>query len=258
MAENIFENKKELLFKSSLFDLMIPLSFEYLRRKTQKGSLSTLKEINSEGVFSYTIYSQNAKKKYLKFLNKFHQELNTSNSAYIQKNPMKLDSESSIKGIELFYKFLKGLTSRVRRTEVKLDRRMIEELVADEINQEYPFLLNRKHPFISSILEDKWKQEKEYILDVALLETRVSKHIQKFDYLYMKFDPKIKNQEEKIHNKIRKKIKKEEDLILQDPEVFQMNEAMKNELEIYKNESDNENPKKNRFSEFDDENTHQI
>jgi len=244
LSENIFENKKEILFKSSLFDLMIPLSFEYLRRKTQKESLSTLQEINSDGVFSYTIYSQNAKKKYLKFLNKFRQEMNHPNSSNIQKNTNQADSEPSIKGIELFYKFLKGLTSRVRRAEMKIDRKMIEELVNEEVNQEYPFIINKKHPYISSILEDKWNNDGECILDVALLETRVSKHIQKFDYLYMKFDPKIKNQEEKIQNKIRKKLKKEEDDI---KEESPMN--MKNELENLKNEG--ENDRKMEFPHFD-------
>ena len=40
--------------------------------------------------------------------------------------------------------------------------------------------------------------------------------------MYMKFDPKIKNQEEKIQSKIRKKIKKEEDEngFLNAPEEF--------------------------------------
>ena len=88
---------------------------------------------------------------------------------------------------------------------------MLAELLNEEVNEEYPFVINRKHPFIESILENKWLEDKESILDVALIETRVSKHIQKFNYMYMKFDPKIKNQEEKIQSKIRKKIKKEED-----------------------------------------------
>lgn len=195
---------------------MIPLSFEYLRRKTQKGVLTNLQEINSEGVFSYTIYSQNAKKKYLKFLNKYKQEIaeaeaNALNLIKEENQTQNEDSSNAIKGIELFYKFMKGLTSRVRRVEVKVDKKMLSELLNEEVNEEYPFVINRKHPFIESILENKWLEDKESILDVALIETRVSKHIQKFNYMYMKFDPKIKNQEEKIQSKIRKKIKREED-----------------------------------------------
>ena len=232
LAENIFENKKEVLLKMSLFDMMIPLSFEYLRRKAQKESLKTLQEINSEGVFSYTIYSQNAKKKYLKFLNKYRQEFNHSKINNQNKNDnVQIDSEPTIKGVELFYKFLKGLTSRVRRVEVKLDRKIIEELANEEVNQEYPFIINKKHPFIETILSEKNDEEKEIVLDVALLETRIAKHIQKFDYLYMKFDPKIKNQEEKIQNKMKKKLKKSESqLNFQKKTDVAMN--MKQEIDI--------------------------
>ena len=206
---------------------MIPLSFEFLRRKTQKGVLNNLQEINSEGVFSYTIYSQNAKKKYLKFLNKYRQEIaeaevNALTSIKEENHTQNEESSTAIKGIELFYKFMKGLTTRVRRVEVKVDKKILAELLNEEVNEEYPFVINRKHPFIESILENKWLEDKETILDVALIETRVSKHIQKFNYMYMKFDPKIKNQEEKIQSKIRKKIKKEEDEngFLNAPEEF--------------------------------------
>jgi len=238
LSENIFENKNDALFKMSLFDLMIPLSFEYLRRKTQKESLKTLQEINSEGVFTYTIYSQNAKKKYLKFLNKFRQEIAHSNGNF-NKNGSQSESEPIIKGVELFYKFLKGLTSRVRRVEIKINRKIVDELINEEINSEYPFIINKKHPFIESLLEEKGDEDQEVVLDVALMETRIAKHIQKFDYLYMKFDPKIKNQEEKIMNKMKKKLKKTEN-----EGNFSM--KLKQELEI-------ENIKKNKeFQHFED------
>lgn len=234
---------------------MIPLSFEYLRRKSQKGSLAEPRqEINCEGVFSFTIYSQNAKKKYLKFLNKFHQERRHSSKGGPKQPANQPDFESSIKGIELFYKFMKGLTSRVRRTELRIDRKTLEDLVSDEVNQEYPFLINKKHPFITNILEEKWNREKEFFLDVALLETRVSKHIQNFNYLYMRFDPKIKNQEEKIQNKIRKKLKKqEENMVLPEVEEFQLNQELKNEFESFKNEA-NQGKNNSHFSRFEEEN----
>lgn len=227
----------------SLFDLMIPLSFEYLRRKTQKESLTTLQDINSEGVFTYTIYSQNAKKKYLKFLNKFRQE-KSHPLLFNQSNHLNQpDSDSIIKGVELFYKFLKGLTSRVRRVAIKMDRKNIEELINREIKEEYPFVINKKHPLIENILQDKDNNANEIVLNVALLETRVAKHIQKFDYLYMKFDPKIKNQEEKIQNKLRKKIKKEENVVFPKQNIF-LDLELKREIE---NENKNEG-----YQSFDD------
>lgn len=191
---------------------MIPLSFEFLRRKMQKDkNMTSLQEISPNGVFTYTIYSPNAKKKYLKMLNKFKSQIGSQNN----------EIQANIKGKDLFYKYLKALTSRIRMVEIKLNTGILLDLLGDEISQEYPFIINQKHPLIEKILKSSSIEEKyEEVIEVALLETRVSKHIQNFNYLFMRFDPKIFNQEQKIQKKItkfnKKKQKKEESEIFID------------------------------------------
>lgn len=200
MSETIFENKKDELFSHSLFDLMIPLSFEHLRR------VRTLQDFKTKKVFTYTIYSPNSKKKYLKMLNKFKNQLASQTNF---PPDLKNEPHSQIKGKDLFYKYLKSLTSRITMIEIKMDKEILNELFQEDINQEYPFSINKKHPIIEQIINSKDSEEKPLIvLHGALLETRVAKHIQKFNYLFMKFDPKIWNQEQKIQKKINKFNKK--------------------------------------------------
>lgn len=236
MSETIFENKKEELFSHSLFDLMIPLSFEHLRR------VRTLQDFKTKKVFTYTIYSPNSKKKYLKMLNKYKNQLSSENSF---PPDMKNEPNSQIKGKDLFYKYLKSLTSRITMIEIKLDKEILNELFQEDINQEYPFFINRKHPLIEQVTNAKNSEEKpQIILHGALLETRVAKHIQKFNYLFMKFDPKIWNQEQKIQkkiNKIHKKTKKNEE---ESQEIFmdQKGDISRDEI---KNQSDMQ-----RFDDF--------
>ena len=68
-----------------------------------------------KNVFSYTIYSQNARKKYMKMITKSP-----------KKNENIIDIKNSneeITGVGIFYKFLKCLTSRVRKISLKLDKK---------------------------------------------------------------------------------------------------------------------------------------
>lgn len=181
LSETLFENKKDVLSNASIFGLMIPFSCEYLRRKNYKNSFFPPNKAKT--TFSYTVYSQNARKKYMKMINKSQKSLDESSENSSEKE--------EIKGIGLFYKFLKCLTSRVRRMAISINRSTVEELLNNELCQEYPFYINASHPFIANAISMDFEQE--IIWNVIMVETRIAKHIQKFNYLYMKFDSKIKS-----------------------------------------------------------------
>ena len=173
---------------------MIPLSYEYLRRKSD--SLLSMEK----NVFSYTIYSQNARKKYMKMITKSQ-----------KKNENIIDIKNSneeITGVGIFYKFLKCLTSRARKISLKLDKKFLLELLHDDICKEYPFFLNSEHQFVKELLNND-DNTISSVWNCVLIETRIAKHIQKFNYLYMQLDSKIKTLEEKIIKKFKKKGRKE-------------------------------------------------
>jgi hypothetical protein len=159
---------------------MIPFSYEYLRRKNSKNLF--FPPNRSKSTFSYTIYSQNARKKYMKMINKSQRSLDESSENLIEKE--------DIKGIGIFYKFLKCLTSRVTRMTISVNRSIIEELLQNDLCQEYPFFVNTSHSYVANTLN--MDNDQEITWNVILVETRIAKHIQKFNYLYMKFDNKIK------------------------------------------------------------------
>jgi hypothetical protein len=58
-----------MLKKQSLFDLMIPISTEYLYHLNKNNTIIQENEENNQKIFDYIIYSSNARKKITKQLN---------------------------------------------------------------------------------------------------------------------------------------------------------------------------------------------
>ena len=91
--------------------MMIPLSVKLLNKKF--GDI-VFKRSENVKVCSYTIYSENAKKKYRKSLGRKYYEEN-----------IKLDDsrrKEDIPGIDIFYKYLKCLTSRITKVKINLNK----------------------------------------------------------------------------------------------------------------------------------------
>ena len=66
-TENILEKGKEVLKKMTLFELMTPISIQQIKQNSTNQAI--LRRSEEQNVFSYIIYSPNARKKILKYLN---------------------------------------------------------------------------------------------------------------------------------------------------------------------------------------------
>ena len=144
----MLELSEKIILKKKIFELMTPQSLNYLCTKKLPFNF----EKGNFPIFSWTIYSNSAKKKYSKFLQK-HKKI-----------------EENRENFSIFYKYMRCLTSKINLIEMKAEN----SLDFHEFYENY-FKTNLNNNF----LKNYSKNPSEKLL---LIQTRKAKHIQKFDY----------------------------------------------------------------------------
>lgn len=190
-AECLFELSQVSLLEKNLFDLMIPFSTYHLK-KTFGEALFQPKTTQTK-TFSFTIYSNNALKKYKKAINNKKKESNNSKEIL---NPKISEAEKSLlnEEKEIYYKYLQTLTSHAILINTK--NSSLEELLS--VQKLHEVMVNTKHEIFSQRKTEDSSKE----CFITLLLTRKAHHVQKFKYSMMrKHDSRIIEMEKKAIGK---------------------------------------------------------
>ena len=189
-AETLFEKKSDVLMRSNFFELMIPFSKQTLKNKIGEKIFNGI--IDEPRVFTYTLYSKLALKRYIKTLSRVKRanplKVNRNNGKFQENDCILEDTEDIMtqNDYEVYFTYLQALTSQAKI--VYLECRNIDMGIENEIG-------NQRNDIVSKeVLIDRNVVFKPYIS----LETRKSKHIQKFKYSLMEFyDERIQDMKSK-------------------------------------------------------------
>jgi len=197
MGECLFEKPQDELLGMNLFNLMIPFSACYLKKKFGD-SMFYLKEFQSR-TFSFTIYSKRAFRKFQRTIWRTDKKEGEKRlDSFSEKEKSLLNGENSV-----YYKYLQTLTSCATLIELQVSN--LEDLLM--LEQSHEVKINRKHKI--------WNPQngfREPNLGTAVLFiTRRAFHIQNFKYSLMKENDQIIKEMERASLKKITKIKRQLD-----------------------------------------------
>ena len=195
MAEILFETKHSDLIESNLFDLMIPFSLIYLKKIMGESLFSSLG--SQSKIFSYTIYSKRAARRYQKLISSMDKKEENERRKIFESQKFSAEEKALINVDNgVYYKHLQTLTSRATLIELKFSK--ISDLSNLENTQNLKIRL--EHELFKEI-----KEEGVVSQPAILLLTRKASHIQRFKYSLMeKYDENIIDMNKKFENKLSK------------------------------------------------------
>jgi len=187
-----FELRPEDLKSSSFFEMMIPHSKQYLLKKFGQKLLPN-STYGTSIAFSYVIYSKNSANKFVKQARK------------IVKKPPRLKKEvkertdSHNKNFELYFKYLKSLSSKatlIALTFSKCDLSVLTQSYGEKLS----LITDDEKKLIDASNEDSFITK-----DAILIETRLSRNIPNFPYSDLENEKYIQVLKDMIESKLRKK-----------------------------------------------------
>ncbi len=231
LAESLFEMKYDDLIKSNIFELMIPFSLYYLKKKMGPSIFSSLD--SQSKTFTYTIYSKRASKKYKKLISHLDRKEDHERRKLIEKEKFSPEETHLYnEDNKLYYKHLQSLTSRATLVELKFSK--VDDLMKLESSQDIKIKL--EHTIFKKIPPKN--ADKIISQPAVLLLTRKGQHIQRFKYGFMEqYDENILLMEKKIGNRLnklkRKIAKKDEDFRMK----CERNHSSSNQTEVFIDDS---------------------
>lgn len=189
--------RKQNVEQVNLFEKIIPPSLEYLKLKFGEQILGGLAEPGNSIAFSYVIYSRISMEKYLK---------NLKSCSLFDHRKIHLSKKSERQN-EIFYRYLKSVSSRATLVELSFSNEDLKEILYFDTSQ-----LDISKPMIRRMLayreaekEKLGTQQSRYFV---FLETRRSQSIPNFDYDALRSERIIRGFEETLHKSLKRKEEK--------------------------------------------------